>query len=727
MRTDELAEINTTHPESIGRLTTWLRMALELLLGLLLICSLGLVLWPEPGSANEETHLALRELTPGEVTRGSLLFRTEQTGLYRPAPTLHTDVTLEVSGMIVRATVKQRFQNTDDDWVEGVYVFPLPETAAVDHMRMRIGERVIEGQIKERAEARTTYERARQQGKKASLLEQERPNMFTTSVANIGPQEIVEVEIEYQQSLRYDSGRFSLRFPLAITPRYIPGVPVERPVDREESFGGFTRTGWAEDTDQVPDASRITPPVHGPGVPPNRVSLRVKLDPGFPLARLESPYHRIQTASDGDGRRTVTLAEGDIPADRDFELVWAPSAGSEPRAALFTERVEDGFYHLLLVMPPSEGITETRPLAREVIYVIDTSGSMAGPSIAQARDALELALDRLRPWDRFNIIEFNSTTHQLFRSARVADPKNLRSAKRYVASLNAQGGTEMRPALEQALVDSVDSSLVRQIVFLTDGSVGNEAELFTLIEQGLGRSRLYTVGIGPAPNSYFMRKAAQFGRGTFTHIGDVNEVQDKMTELFGKLESPVMTGLDIELDGVCEVELWPGRVPDVYLGEPLVITARSRQAGGVFRVRGERSGAEWRAELRLDGGRQGSGVGVLWARSKIAALMDSLHEGADAAQVRSAVIRVALTHHLVSKYTSLVAVDVTPTRPPMEGVDRRAVPGNLPKGLVHEKIFGRLPQTATPARLHLLLGALLLLAASWVAWRALSRHTGLAA
>jgi Ca-activated chloride channel family protein len=197
-----------------------------------------------------------------------------------------------------------------------------------------------------------------------------------------------------------------------------------------------------------------------------------------------------------------------------------------------------------------------------------------------------------------------------------------------------------------------------------------------------------------------------------------------MTELFGKLESPVMTGLDVELDGVGEVELWPSRVPDLYLGEPLVITARSRQAGGLFRVRGERSGAGWRAELRLDGGRPGSGVGVLWARSKIAALMDSLHEGADAAQVRSAVIRVALTHHLVSQYTSLVAVDVTPTRPPMEGVDRRAVPGTLPAGLEHERIFGRLPQTATPARLHLLIGALLLLAAAWVGWRAHGGRAG---
>jgi Ca-activated chloride channel family protein len=375
-------------------------------------------------------------------------------------------------------------------------------------------------------------------------------------------------------------------------------------------------------------------------------------------------------------------------------------------------------------MPPTDGVAGARPLAREVIYVIDTSGSMAGPSIAQARDALNLALDRLRAWDRFNIIEFNSSTHTLFRSARVANPKNLRAAKRYVASLKADGGTEMRPALEQALVDSVDSSLVRQIVFLTDGSVGNEAELFALIEQGLGRSRLYTVGIGPAPNSYFMRKAAQFGRGTFTYIGDVNEVRDKMTELFGKLESPIMTGVDVELDGVGEAELWPSRVPDLYLGEPVIVTARSRQGGGVFRVRGERFGAEWRAELRLDGGRPGSGVGVLWARSKIAALMDSLHEGADAAQVRSAVIRVALTHHLVSQYTSLVAVDVTPTRPPMEGVDRRAVPGNLPEGLEHERIFGRLPQTATPARLHLLIGALLLLAAAWVGWRAHGGRAG---
>ena len=273
-----------------------------------------------------------RLLTLQEVKQGSLLFKTDQPNQFLPAPTLRTAVEISVTGLIARAKVKQQFNNPGADWAEGVYVFPLPETGAVDHMRMIIGERIIEGVIQERTKAKKTYNAAKKEGRRASLLEQERPNMFTASVANIGPGETVIVEIEYQEILRYDQGLFSLRFPMVVGPRYIPGHP-ELKSERLSAVHGH---GWAMNTDQVTDAARITPPVQHPDKGPiNPLSLTINLSPGFQLARMESPYHPIHTQHQG-GEYTITLQEGSVPADRDFELVWEPiiRPGASSRSVL---------------------------------------------------------------------------------------------------------------------------------------------------------------------------------------------------------------------------------------------------------------------------------------------------------------------------------------------------------------------------------------------------------
>ncbi len=671
---------------------------LSLLLGYLVFCAALLALLATQASA-DETMAEVARLE--DVSQGSLLFQNDQ-GRYHLAVTLNTDVQIHVSGMIVRAKVRQTFQNNSESWVEGVYVFPLPEDAAVDHMHMQIGERIIEAKIKPREEAKHTYNQARQAGKKAALIEQERPNLFTNSVANIGPHETVAVEIEYQQVLRYDAGQFRLRFPMAITPRYIPGVPIQQ----EESVSQFNGLGWAVNTNQVPDASRITPPVSHSENKINPISLSVELNAGFPLTELNSPYHPIQT-SENNGIHTITLAN-ETYADRDFELSWTPEAGQAPRAALFTEQMEAELYHLIMVLPPQHEQSGNQRLPREVIYIIDTSGSMAGTSMQQARQALLLALDRLQPGDSFNVIAFNSGTDQLFNQAQAASSHNLSAARRYVNSLSANGGTNMRPALEAALRNQDETQSLRQIVFLTDGSVGNEAELFSLIHQSLGQSRLFTIGIGSAPNSHFMSKAAQFGRGTFTYIGDVSEVQSKMQVLFQKLETPVMRQLVADF-GNAEADVYPKRLPDLYAGEPLIISAKTDLNSQSLIISGQRQQSVWQNNIQLDQGMKGQGIGTLWARRKITDLMDQQHEGTDKQRIKQQIITTALQHHLVSKHTSLVAVDVTPARPQSETLEQQAMPVNLPHGQQHEKIFGLRPKTSTAAPLHLLLGTLLLL------------------
>lgn len=380
---------------------------------------------------------------PSNVRQGTLLFKGEQD--FSMAPVLKTDVQINVTGMIARATVKQHFRNPDSTWKEGIYVFPLPEDAAVDHLRMHIGQRVIEGQIQERQQARKAYEQARSEGKKASLIEQERPNIFTTSVANIGPHEEIVIEIEYQHVVQYDSGSFRLRFPMVVAPRYIPGQPVTA---KEITVDTYDGSGWAVNTDQVKDAFRITPPVLHPGQGKiNPVNLQVNLETGFSLQHITSSYHNIDIKQESETRYRLTLGSN-THADRDFELIWKPEPDEQPRAAYFSEQKNGKQYGLIMMLPPEQ--TRGEILNREVIFVIDTSGSMSGTSIVQAKAGLELALAELKPGDRFNIIQFNSYTELLFQVPQPVTHQSLRQARNYVRSLQAQGGTEMATARSTA-------------------------------------------------------------------------------------------------------------------------------------------------------------------------------------------------------------------------------------------------------------------------------------
>jgi Ca-activated chloride channel family protein len=645
-------------------------------------------------------------MRPSEATQGTLFFRSGQDA-YIPVPTLNTDVQMKLTGPILRATVRQQFTNPSATWAEGIYVFPVPEDAAVDHLRMKVGERIIEGMIQERAEAKKTYEAAKAQGKRASLVEQERPNIFTTSVANIGPNETITVEIEYQQWLHYDQEHFRLRFPMVVGPRYIPGTPLleEKKKDTEEGKGH----GWAPDTDAVPDASRVTPPVQHPnkGVI-NPVTLTIDFAPGFPLARLESPYHKIKVTPYQDGRYTLTLEDGLVPANRDFELIWKPANAKGPEAALFREQKDGETFALFMLMPPISSAHQERPLPRETVFVIDTSGSMFGASIEQAKAALHLAVSRLRTGDSFNIIQFNSMMHALFSGAVPVTKENVDKALRYVSGLKATGGTEMLPALERALDGAESPGRLRQIIFLTDGAVGNEDQLFSVIRQRLGDSRLFTIGIGSAPNSHFMRKAAGFGRGSFTYIGSTNEVQEKMGALFRKLEHPALTDISIEMADSAGVEILPERIPDLYLGEPLVVIIRASGLPEHIRFHGRIGDTLWKSTLPTARGENREGLSVYWARQKISSLMDRQVNVSENPATRQTIVDIAVRYHLVSRYTSLIAVDVTPARPADQNLQTHVMKTNLPEGWDHTAVFG-LPQTATPAQFQILMGLLALL------------------
>ncbi len=635
-----------------------------------------------------------------DVGQGSLLFK--QGTQYSKAAKLNVDVAMTITGMINRVIVTQSFSNTTDNWQEGIYVFPLPENAAVDQLRLKIGERIIEGQIKETQDAKKTYEKAKQQGKQAALTEQERPNIFTTSVANIAPHETIKVEIEYQQIVTYDNGVFSLRFPMVVGPRYIPG---------KQHIEGFAGTGWAVNTDEVPDAARITPPVLEPGSErKNKASIKIDLDAGLALEKIDSPYHQIEINKQSDQYQIVLKQETTL-ANRDFELIWKPEPSVAPKAALFTEKKNGETYAMIMMVPPETKQAQT--LNREIIYVIDTSGSMGGQSIIQARAALELALTRLKPGDQFNVIQFNSFTSKLFNHSQTVNQQTLEQALRYVRSLEAIGGTEMASALHAALSNQEDNGYLRQVIFLTDGSIGNEQALFEIIQNELGRSRLFTIGIGSAPNSHFMQRAANFGRGTHTYIGKLDEVQTRMQALFEKIENPVLK--DIAIDWMeTDMEIWPQKITDLYQGEPLLITAKTKHALGEIKITGQVAGKVWSSSLKLDGGQNRKGISTLWARNKIAVLMEQKHD-AEFESIKQTIIKTALEHHLVSKFTSLVAVDVTPVRPKDKELDSHAIPTHLPAGWDHSKVFGQqFPATATDARMDFMISFILMLLSSLI-------------
>ena len=634
-----------------------------------------------------------QEVTPQQVQAGSLLWRMGDG--YATATTINTHVGMTINGLVARVSVRQEFRNEGSDWTEGIYVFPLPDKAAVDRMRLHVGDRFIEGEIREKEQARKEYEQARREGKKTSLVQQQRANLFTTHVANVAPGELVVVEIEYLEDLRYENGRFQLRFPMTLTPRYVAGSPLP---DR-------TGSGWAPDTDRVPDASAVTPP-QVTDSKDHRVSLTAVINAGIPLEIIASRYHPV-TVSEEQGRYRVDLTDTGAKMDHDFELVWQPVKSHEPRAMAFTETLDGKPYHLLMVMPPDHDKAPPIQRPREMIFIIDTSGSMHGVSMAQAKRAVGLAIKALRPDDLFNVIEFDSHTTALYPDSMPATPGNVGNALDFVTSLQAEGGTEMVPALKLALESPPYEAYLRQVVFITDGSVGYEDEMFSMIESRLGATRLFTVGIGSAPNSWFMRKAAEAGRGSYTFISALHEVQEKMDGLFAKLESPQVTDIEIQWPSGVVVDTYPSVVPDLYLGEPVTVKARASgmfRPNDVVRVEGNALTGAWSAELSLDAPAPSQGVAALWARARIGELLDEERRGGDAEALRTSILETAMTHHLVSKYTSLIAVDKTPVRPAGDPLSSEQVPNLMPYGQSANAIFG-FPATATWAPAQRIMGA----------------------
>lgn len=657
------------------------------------------------------------EILAEQAQSGSLLIQ-EAPGHYQPASILEAAAQVSIKGMSAQVHLSQEFKNDSDQWREAVYVFPLPPDAAVYRMQMQIDERLIIGEIKERAEAKKIYDQAKDQGKLAALTEQERPNLFTQNVANIPPHARVKITIDYQHSVHYELGAFSWRLPLTLTPRYIPGPPLSalsvaqrfEPEPAEDlSIGAF---GWSAPSSVVADAERISPPMRESALAPE-MTIVIELDSGLALAEVNSLYHPINV-NRNKGKHLIELTDTKAAMNRDFVLCWLPEAGHAPLVGVFSEQVEGQEYANIMLLPPQSG--KATALERDIVFVIDTSGSMAGAAIRQAKQSLALALGRLKPGDRFNVLEFNSSHSSLFEQLHGAESSNIHRAQAWVEQLNAGGGTQMLPAFTTAMSYLDNAERLQQLVFITDGAIGNEAQLFSSIQSELGSARLFAVGIGSAPNSYFMKKAAHFGRGSATYIGDIAEVASKMDELFLKLESALVT--NIQVDWGTQVEQYPQHIGDLYLGEPLLLSAKLSSPTSSITVTGSSHDQAWQRNVPVKHDQQRAGIARNWARAKIEALEDEKITGADPTAVRKSVLELALQHQLLSAYTSFVAIEQEPTRPLHETLNSEAIPNAMPQGSQQALRFS---STATNAPILWWLGALALLACLALRIRKLSK------
>ncbi|MFW8592536.1 marine proteobacterial sortase target protein [Glaciecola sp. 2405UD65-10] len=655
------------------------------------------------------------------ATNGSFYFYTQALGTnseqtprtFTQASLKSTTAKIEVTGPIARTKLTQVFANSSNEDVSGVYVFPLPHDAAVDGLVMTIGDRTIRGEIKEKQLAKKAFDKAKAQGKRASLLSQLRPNMFTNHIANIPAHSTISVTIEYQQFIEQNNQQYSLRVPLSITPRYTP-------VNSEQD----THKGLVQSLKNIKEHKNSV------GSVLSQTDIQVSLNTGLPLSAISSEHHPITTHNPYSTEYQIQL-DTRTPVNKDFVLNWQVKPSHNIQASHFTYNDDDYQYGLISIVPPE---FEKINVDRNIVFVLDVSGSMMGEPLNQAKMAIAKAISELDETDYFNLLTFSSNTYSLWHKSEQASQAFKDEALQLLFEVEADGGTEMKEAFDTVFSQATVNDALNQIVFVTDGSVSNESELMQSIYTGLGDYRLFTVGIGSAPNAYFMAEAASVGLGTYTFIGDTSQVEHKMQALLKKLKRPALTNIKLNMkDGnkAFGFEIFPSVLPDIYADEPLIITYRRKLAISLphlnntvpFTVQGEHmsllaNGQHkkriWKNSLPNIESANERGINKYWARMKIHSLNQQLHmrqpfsEGYSAFKenIKAGIIKTALKHNLVSEHTSLVAIEQIDesSKEYAEKLSAKAKNAQQLKTMALQ----RLPQTSTSSGLLAFIGSFLL-------------------
>jgi Ca-activated chloride channel family protein len=586
-------------------------------------------------------------------TSGALVVLDPNGKTKRQCPLKHTDVKAEISGFLSRVNVTQEFENPFKEKIEAVYTFPLPQDAAVDDMTMTIGNRTIRGKILPREEAQAVYDAAKSSGKTASLLDQERPNIFTQSVANILPGDQIKITISYVETLKYEDGAYEFVFPMVVGPRYIPG---EQQISKRGN-------GFASDTDQVPDASRITPKMAPPGLRSGHdISLDIQLDAGLIVDRVDSKTHSVDIERATPNSAHVRLKDGPTIPNKDFVLRYDVAGGSI-QDALLTHRSEKGGFFTMILQPPDRvGAADVTP--KELVFVLDTSGSMQGFPIEKAKETMKLALDSLYPSDTFNLITFAGDTEILFPKPVPATKVNLMKAQAFLSSRSGAGGTEMMTAIKAALEPSDNQDHIRIVCFMTDGYVGNDMEIISEVQKHQN-ARVFAFGIGSAVNRFLLDKVAEAGRGEVEYVSLNDDGSAAAKKFHERVRSPLLTDISIDWNGMPVTDVYPQRIPDLFSAKPLILSGRfTSAANGTIHLKGKVAGNDFARDIQVSFPETMAAHDVLsslWARRRIDDLMSNDYGGAQNGnmkpELKQTITQVGLEYRLMTQFTSFVAVE----------------------------------------------------------------------
>ncbi|HEY4426121.1 MAG TPA: VIT domain-containing protein [Pyrinomonadaceae bacterium] len=587
-------------------------------------------------------------------------------------PLKHTDVKAQVSGFLSRVTVTQEFENNFPNKIEAVYKFPLPDAAAVDDMTMVIGERVIKGKILRREEAQAAYSAAKQEGRTASLLNQEQANVFTQQVANILPGQNIRITISYVETLQYEDGVYEWSFPMVVAPRYVSNGPADA----------------NPQTDASPD-SPTNAPVETRGG--HDISLEIDLDAGVPIVAINSQSHETEVQQLNEKRAVVRLKDRATLPNKDFLLTYRV-AGDNINDAVLTHRSERGGFFTLILQPPQRVAVET-VTPKELVFVLDTSGSMSGFPIEKAKETMNLALSTLNPHDTFNLITFAGDTAILFPEPVPATRQNLQKAKKFIETQEGNGGTEMMKAIKASLDPSDSQQHVRIACFLTDGQVSNEADIIAEVQKH-PNARVFAMGFGPAPNRSLLDKMSQYGRGEVNYIAEVGDTSAVARVFSDRVRSPLLTDISIEWSDLPVTEIYPKRIPDLFSARPLVISGRYTKGGkGSIWLKGKMAGQDFVREIPVELPETETDHDVLaslWARRRIDDLVGDEIANAENKpaqdQAREEITKLGLEFKLMTQYTSFVAIDDVVFTGPEDAVRVEAsaqTVGGAPSGLVN--------------------------------------------
>ncbi len=566
-----------------------------------------------------------------------------------------TEVDAKIAGFVGRVIVKQHFQNYFNKPIEAVYTFPLPNNAAVDRMTMRIGKRTITGVIRRRQDARSLYERAKQEGRSASLLDEERPNVFTQSVANINPGENIEVEIAYVNQLKFSDGKFEFSFPTVVGPRFFPDEMLNAAKAKEHR---------SSPDYQLLNISRVNPPVNQSTRSGHDIAIHVSINSGAPITEISSELHDVDVRRVEPNKVEVRLNPGDKIPNRDFVLSWGVAQDKIGSGYLTHCEQGDGVFTAFLIPPKRVNVESLVP--KEIIFLLDCSGSQRGEPLAKAKETIQYILEKLGPNDRFRILAFNNTLMEYSNYPCKSTEEERNSVSRYLSHLDAEGGTWLSSAVDRVCQLPRNNQQLRIVVFMSDGYVANDVEIIETVKKYRADTRWFPFGTGNAVNRFLLDEIARVGGGEAEYVLLPSRTIDFAQRFYERISSPILSDVKVSFEGVKLDQIFPREQTDLWAQRPLIVTGKYKKPGtGCIVFSGIAAGRTYRHVMPITlplENKENDALNSIWARSKIDSLMSSNYrevqnQATQKLEYKSQVEKIALKYHLMSRYTSFVALD----------------------------------------------------------------------